>query len=380
MPPIQHIKGMGAPEGGQAIDRAHELCQKIGETPQLFMAMSFLTMFREVRGEYRKAIETSEQVKKIADQAEDPIFSAIYNFIRVWPLLNVAEFTKAYEESQQNFDIYDPDKHGYLAYIYGWDMMVINLCFGGLAAWFLGYPEKTLEMGEKALILARKLDHPHTLAFCLTGACILGWFLGDLKMVEKFTEELMPISEQHGYIYWLAHGIFYRGEKQTLEGQVKEGIREMRRGLEMALSTGTETCMTRLKCRMADACLKTGEIEEGLKAIAEAMEVMDKFDERYMEAELYRVKGELLKKKKGASDSEIEECFHKALEISRKQQAKMLELRAVMSLGRMWLAQGKKSEARKMLEEIYGWLTEGFDMPDLKEAKALLEELSEDKS
>jgi len=373
--PFQHTRGLGAPEVGQAIDRAHKLCQKIGKTPQLFTAMSFLTMFHEVRAEYKKALETSEQVKKLADQAEDPIFSAIFNFIRVWPLLNVAEFAQAFEESQQNLDIYDHDKHGYLAYIFGYDMMVINLAFGGLAAWFLGYPEKSLEMGEKAMALARKLDHPHTLAFCLTGGCILGWFLGDLKSVEKYTEELMPISEEHGFIYWLAHGIFYRGERKTLEGQVKEGIQEMHRGLEMALSTGTETCMTRLKCRMADACLKTGEIEEGLTAIAEAMEVMDKFDERYMEAELYRVKGELLKKK-GAAESEIEELFHKALDVSCQQQARMLELRAAMSLGRLWLTQGKKAEARKMLEEIYGWFTEGFDFPDLKEAKAFLDELS----
>ena len=374
-PPIQQTKGLGAPEVGQAIDRAHKLCQKIGKTPQLFMAMSFLTMFHEVRGEYRKAIETSEQVKKLADQAEDPIFSAIFNFIRIWPLLNVAEFKQAYEESQQNLGIYDPDKHGYLAYVYGYDMMVINFAFGGLAAWFLGYPEKTLEMGKKAISLARKLDHPHTLAFCLTGACILGWFMGDLESVARYTEELMPISEKHGFIYWLAHGIFYRGEKKILEGQVKEGIHEMRRGLEMALSTGTETCMTRLKCRMADACLKTGQFDEGLTAIAEAMEVMDKFDERYMEAELYRVKGELLKKK-GAPEGELEELFLKSLNISRKQQAKMLELRTAMSLGRMWMTQGKKAEARKMLEEIYGWFTEGFDFPDLKEAKAFLEELS----
>jgi tRNA A-37 threonylcarbamoyl transferase component Bud32/tetratricopeptide (TPR) repeat protein len=373
--PFQQLKGLGAPEAGQAIDRAHELCQKIGKTQQYFTALSLLALFHEVRAEYRKALEISEQVKSIVDQAGDPIFSAIFNFVRVWPLLNVGEMAQAYEESQQNLDIYDPDKHGHLAYIYGYDMRVISLCFGGLAAWFLGYPEKTLETGERALALARKLDHPHTLAFCLTGACILGWFLGNQEMVDKYTEEMMPIAEEHGFVYWLAHGIFYRGEKKTLEGQVKEGIQEMRRGLEMALSTGTETCMTRLKCRMADACLKTGEIDEGLTAIAEAMEVMDKFDERYMEAELYRVKGELLKKK-GAAESEIEELFHKALDISRKQQAKMLELRTTMSLGRLWMTQGKKAKARKMLEDIYGWFTEGFDFPDLKEAKAFLEELS----
>jgi predicted ATPase len=372
--PFQQLKGLGAPEAGQVIDRAHELCQKIGKTPQYFTALSLLALFHEVRAEYRKALEISEQVKSIVDQAGDPIFSAIFNFIRVWPLLNVGEIEQAYQESRQNLDIYDPEKHTHLAYIYGYDMRVISYCFGGLAAWILGYPEKTLEMGTMALDLTRKLDHPHTLAFCLTGACILGWFLGNQEMVDKYTEEMMPIAEKHGFIYWLAHGIFYRGEKKTLEGQIKEGIQEMERGLEMALSTGTETCMTRLKCRMATACLKTGQFDEGLKAIDEAMEVMDKYDERYMEAELYRVKGELLKKK-GAAEKDIEELFLKSLDVSRKQKAKMFELRTTMSLGRLLKERGKKAEARKMLEDLYGWFTEGFDFPDLKEAKAFLDEL-----
>ena len=373
--PIQHTRGLGAPELGQILDRTLELCQKIGKTPQYFNALSLLTLFHSVRAEYRKSLEISEQVKKLADQAEDPIFSAIFNFIRVWSLLNVAEFAQSYESSQQYSDVYDPDKYAYLAYVYGYDVMVICQIFGGLAAWFLGYPEKTLEMLEKALTLSRRLDHPHTLSFCLTGSCITYWFLGDQKRIEEYTEEMMPIADEHGFIYWQAHGIFYRGEKKTLEGQIKEGIQEMRQGLEMALSTGTETCMTRLKCRMADTCLKTGQLDVGLTAIAEAMEMMDKYDERYMEAELYRVKGELLKKK-GAAESEVEGLFHKSLEVSRKQQAKMLELRATISLGRLMMKQGKKAEARKMLEKIYAWFTEGFDFPDLKNAKVLLDELS----
>jgi predicted ATPase len=141
------------------------------------------------------------------------------------------------------------------------------------------------------------------------------------------------------------------------------------------LATGTETCMTRLRARLAEACLKVERTEEGLSAIDKAFEVLFRHDEKYFEAELHRLRGELFLMKNG-KESEVEACYQKAIEVSRSQKAKSLELRATMSLSRLWQKQGKKDEARKILQEIYGWFTEGFNTGDLKEAKALLKELS----
>jgi predicted ATPase len=223
--------------------------------------------------------------------------------------------------------------------------------------------------------IARKLGHPHTLAFIILGACELNWFLGNFPRIDKDTEEVVPLCEKNGFIYIGAHGYFYRGERAVLEGKVKEGIAQMRQSLAIMEATGTMTCFSRLRARVADACRKAGALEEGLSAVDWAFEAVEKYDERYMEAELYRLKGELLRMQ-GKPEDEVEEYFRRAIEISRQRLAKSWELRATMSLSRLWQCQGKREEAKKALEEVYSWFTEGFTTPDLIEAKTLLEELS----
>ncbi|MFQ6108718.1 MAG: AAA family ATPase, partial [Candidatus Aminicenantales bacterium] len=373
--PLQVARGFGAPELGQAVIRARELCDKIGNTPQLFTALVQLATFYSTRAEYRTALKLREQISRIAEQSEDPMVTAISYYIHTWPLLNVGELVQTLDHAKRMIALYDPDKHGSLAYIFGYDLGVLNLVFGSWALWFLGYPDQALKQFNVATDHARKLGHPYTLAFTLVGGCELHWFLRDRQRVNDYTEELVPLSDERRFVYWQAHGIFYRGERQTLEGQVKKGIEQMKQGLSMMRATGTETCLTRLLSRKAEACKKMRQTKEGLAAITEAMDLMRRYDERYMEAELHRLKGELLLME-GETASEVEACFRKAIEVSRRQQAKSLELRAVMSLSRQLMKQGKKEQAKKLLADIYGWFSEGFDTPDLKEAKLLLDELS----
>lgn len=373
--PLQASKGFAAPELGRAVVRARELCQEIGDTPQLFAALVQLATFYSTRPEYRTALEFQDQINKIAEQSGDPMQVAISYYAVTWALLNLSKFTQTLEHAKRMNTLYDPEKHGTLGYIFGYDLGVLNRAFGAWALWFLGYPDQALEEFNIAIAHARKLNHPHTLAFALVGGCELHWFLRDRQGVNKYAQELAPLSDEQGFIYWQGHGIFYRGERQTLEGQVQEGIKQMHQGLEIMRATGTETCLTRLLSRMADACRASGKIDEGLSVIAEALEVKCKYEELYMEAEIYRLKGELLLMK-GEAETEAEELFRQAIKVSRQQQAKSLELRAVMSLSRLLQKRGEKAGARKLLEKIYAWFTEGFDTPDLEEAKVLLEELS----
>ena len=149
----------------------------------------------------------------------------------------------------------------------------------------------------------------------------------------------------------------------------------MHEGMATARATGSETCLTRLSTRMADACRQAGAIDEGLKMVDQGLEFKDRFEELYMEAELMRLKGELLQMK-GAEDKEVQDYFQKAIQIAQHQKAKSWELRAVMSLSRLLQKQGKKEEAKKLLSEIYSWFSEGFNQPDLIEAKSLLDELT----
>ncbi len=373
--PVAAKKGYGAPEIRHAIFRARELCDQIDEIPLLFTSLvQIATHHAFVQAEYRAALDYQDQIIEIVKKTENPLHKAISYFATVWAYLNVAELTKTVEHAKEMNAIYDPEKHGFLAYMFGYDLGVINRGFGALALWFLGYPDQSRKELGMAVEHAKRFGHPHTIAFALVGACVSDWLLGDKKAGNRHLEELARISDEKGFVYWQAHAVFYAGEKLALEGQVKEGISQMHQGLSMIRATGIQTCFTRLLARMADACLKTEQIDEGLAAIDEASEIRCKFDERYMEAEHYRLKGELLLKK-GESKDEVMKLFKQAVEVSRQQQAKSLELRAMMSMSRLLQKQGKKHEAYKLLNETYSWFTEGFDTADLKEAKALLEEL-----
>jgi predicted ATPase len=228
---------------------------------------------------------------------------------------------------------------------------------------------------ESTISQARKIGHPHTLAFALVGAIAMQWFLRNREGVDRYVDELDPISYEHSFIFWIGHVLIYRGEQKTLSGNVKDGVAQMWEGVATIRATGSETCLTRLMARLGDACLQAGEIEEGLKAVGEGLVFKDRFEELYMEAELLRLKGELLRLK-GADEGDVEELFREAVTIAKKQEEKSLELRAVMSLSRLLQKQGRGQEAKPLLEEVYGWFTEGFDRPDLQDAQALLSELS----
>jgi len=383
VPPWEGAKGFGAPELGIALARARELCQQLGSTHKLAEVLAGLAGHYATLPQYRTALELVEQVAAMARVANDPMLTAVVHYSNIWPLLNVAELEKARECAECMLQIYDPNKHSHWAYLFGYDYGVMAFGFGSWVQWLLGYPDRALSWNQQSISLSRKLRHPFTLAFALVGGCEVHWFLRDSEAISRYTDELIPLAAEKGFVYWEGHGVFYRGESWTLEGRVEEGIAEMRRGLAMMRGTGTGTCLTRLLTRVADACRKVGEIEQGLSAVSEAMELMRRFDERYMEAELHRLKGELLLMSHGseagtlaaagaAAEAEAEKCFLEALEVSRKQSARSWELRAAMSMTRLRTAQGRRDEARALLSGVYDSFTEGLDTPDLKDAKALL--------
>ncbi len=213
------------------------------------------------------------------------------------------------------------------------------------------------------------------------GAALFHLFRREGQLARERAEAVMALSTEQGFPYWLAFGTMVQGWALAEQGQVEEGIAQMRQSRMSVLAPSV----------LAEAYGKVGQVEEGLAVLTEALAFVDKTGWRVSEAELYRVKGELVLQSgvRGPESensnpqsltpnpqAEAEACFLKAIEIARKQQAKSLELRAVMSLSRLWQNQGKKDEARNTLSEIYNWFTEGFDTKDLQEAKALLEELN----
>jgi predicted ATPase len=373
--PIMATKGFAAPELGRAAKRARELCQKFGDTPEVFIAIMQMCLYYSTLPEYRTALELVDEAIKLAEKLGDPMLQAMSWYYHCWAKLNLGELTESYESTKKINALYDPEKHGHLAYVFGYDMGVVSLLFGGWALWLLGYPDKANEQINTAIAHARIIEHPNTMAFAFVGGIFMNLLLCNRELIDKYSDELSLLSNKNGLLFWIGHAQIYAGERKILKGEVKEGIAEMRKGVATIQTTGSETCLSRLLTRMAEACREVGEVEEGLMAVEDALEFRRRFDEVYMEPELYRLKGELLLLQ-GAEDKDVEECFHNAIGIAQGQESKSLELRAVMSLSRLLQKRNKSGEAKDLLEEIYGWFTEGFDTPDLLQAKALLAELS----
>jgi tetratricopeptide (TPR) repeat protein len=390
--PLQATKGLAAPEIGKTLDRVQDLCQRLGNPPQLLTALTLLAQFYGLRAEYRKAIEFVKKIKKIAEDAGDTQSIKISSSLSTWSYMNVGEFFKSCAFAEEWNKAYDPEKHASLMFIYGWDIGVITLSVGAWATWFLGYPDTAGKKRHDAVALARRLNHPHTIAFAITFDIVIRIYRREFQGTKELAEKLIQLSAEKGFIYWEAHGIFYYGYIQALEGEFEEGIAKMHKAMDILQAIGAGTCFTRLYTRIMEAYILSKETEKGLDIYDKAMEILHRDDERYCEAELYRLKGELLllkdeemktragtkktvKEKIKKFEEEAESWFRKAIEVSRKQQAKSLELRAVVSLSRLLKKQGRGKEIKQSLQDIYDWFTEGFDTSDLKEAKSLLEEL-----
>ena len=223
--------------------------------------------------------------------------------------------------------------------------------------------------------LAKELSDP----FGLVHASCMNVFIRELRRetsaAQKVIKTMTELASEHGWSFWDAWSNFLRGWVMIEQGGGEEEIVKLQEGLAAWQATGSRTAVPYFHTLLARAYEKVGQAEKGISTLEEALAEMKETDERYYEAEVHRLRGQLLLKK-GEADSNTENCFQQALEVSRRQQAKSLELRAAMSMSRLWQKQSKQKEAHKLLSEIYGWFTEGFDTKDLQDAKALLEELS----
>ena len=266
--------------------------------------------------------------------------------------------------------------HRSLTFDTGFEPSVMCLSRTGFALWMLGYPDQALSRVHEALALAQALSHPHSLVIALQYAAVLHSVRREVPLVQARAEAAMALSRERGFTYWLAGARLWYGWALAEQGRAKEGITELRQGLATWQALGAGVGQTHFLARLAEAYQRGGQFEEGLRVLDEALAVVHEREERYYEAELHRLKGELLLGVGVGRGEELETCFHQALNVARQQQAKSLELRAAMSLSRLWQHQGKLAEARQLLAKVYDYFTEGFDTSDLLEAKALLEALA----
>jgi TOMM system kinase/cyclase fusion protein len=383
-PALMFTKGQAAPEVLQAYARARALCQQMGETPQLFQVLRGVWLFYLMRMELRTARELGEQLLTLAQQVGDPALLLEAHYALGTPLNYLGAFPAAQAHFEQGIALYDPQQHRAHAVRYGLDPGVMCRVYAALTLWWLGYPDQALQRNHEALTLARELAHPFSLACALFFAAWLHNLRREWPLTHELAEAAIALATEQGSAQFVAGGTFFRGCALTEwdpapgagQGHVEAGMAQMQQGLAAWRATGAEVLRPYGLALLAKASAQVGQREAGLALLAEALAVLNDTGERRWEAELHRLKGELLLARAAGHDAEAETCFRQALDIARGQQARSWELRAAMSLARRWQHQGKCAAAYELLAPIYGWFTEGFDTADLQEAKALLGELA----
>jgi predicted ATPase len=396
-PALMAMKGLAAPEVAQVYARARELCQYMGETPQLFPVLWGLWMFYYSRGQFHLAWEMGTPILDLAQRQHEPALLLEAHLVLGSTLYCLGELVRARAHLEQSRALYDPQQHGAHALLYGGHDP--GVCCRGSEAWILwlqGYPDQALERMHEGLALAHRLSHSLSLTHARLKAAWLHQFRREGHAAQAQAEAALTLATEQGFPYWLAAGTATRGGALAVQGQVAEGIAQLRQGLDAWQAMGADGFRPYFLALLAEAYGKVGQGEGGLAVLVEALTAAQNTGERFYEAELYRLKGELLLRQatgrgEGQTDPAqpamlagaepcvmpaAEACFRQALAIARRQQAKSLELRAAMSLSRLWQHQGKSPEARALLAPIYGWFTEGFATADLLEARTLLEELA----
>jgi predicted ATPase len=358
----------------QAYARAHDLCQQHGEIPHSLPVLYGLYAVHLVRGNLRRALELGEEFMKLAERQDDPAVMVAHNLLG-YPPFYMGEIARARERFEQSLACYDPARHRPLTWLYGAEPGMAARTYVALAWWILGYPDRALTESREALRWAKETPHAHSHAFAMYYAAAIHLYRREPERLLEIIEPAIALASEQGLALWAASGTSLRGWARVQMGESDDAIEELRRGLNNLQATGSSLGVFEHHCLLAEAYGKIGRVSEGLAALAKAQTLCDEGEERLWEAEMHRLRGELLPRE-GASVEEAESCFHQAISVAQLQQAKSFELRAVMGLCRLWREQDKRDEARARLAEIYDWFTEGFDTTDLKEARALLDELA----
>jgi len=376
-PALITIKGWAALEVERAFTRARELCERLGDPPELFPVLFGLFSMYYVRDALRTGYELAEQLLQRARSAHDPALLMYAHIALGDAAFQMGKFLLARDHIEKATGIYDPNRHRTLTFRFGVDAGVNGLSFAALTLWTLGYADQALKRGNEALALARQLNHPDSLASATNFFWHLRQRRREARAAQDTAETLIALCTKHGFNLWLAVATVQRGWSMAAQGIHEEGITQIRDGIAALRATGSELGHPNNLGLLADAYRGAELLDDGLSVLTEALAAADEHEDRTYEAELHRLKGELLLKQNNSSAAGAEHCFRRAVEVARNQSAKSWELRATMSLVRLLAQQGHRDEARTMLAEIYGWFTEGFDTADLKDARALLDELAE---
>jgi predicted ATPase len=375
-PALTVTRGLGAPEVGRTYARAQELCQQVGDAPEVFPVIFGLFAFYQERAELQTARRLGEQLLPLAESSHDSSLLVMAHRALLDVLMFLGEYVPALEHIERCREIYDPEAHRSLYVLYGHDPGVLCLLYRSWILDSLGFREQGLKASQESLALAKHLSHPFSLTLAVVGAAMLHGFRREPRLARERAEQGIELCTEHGFPQILAFATIRRGHALSGLEEAEEGVIHIRHGIADWRATGAEVAIPFWLASLAEALGEAGQIEEGLSALREALEAIQRTGERWYEAECLRLKGQLLLEQATPVEEEAEACFRQAIDVARRQQSKTFELRATMSLSQLLEKRGKKEEAREILAEIYNLFTEGFDTADLQEAQALLGEWS----
>jgi predicted ATPase len=371
-------KGYIAPEVEQAYARSYELCRQVEETPKLIPVMQGLRRLYALRGDQgdgQRALDLGDQLLTLAQRRNDTTLLQEAHWALGQTFCYLGELCHARTHLEQSSAFYTPQSLSSQVSRDAAGTQIACLVHMARVLWALGYPAQALETSDEALSLAHELQHPFTLAFALWGITQINKYRREVQATFERAEATIALSKEQGFSLWLGHGIPLRAWALVMRGKIDEGVAQIKQILANKKAVIPKASLPMYYALLVEAYGVAGEAEEGLYMVAQALALVEKTGFRFYEAELRRLQGELLLKQAAPDSRQAEACLHRAIDLARSQQAKSLELRAAVSLSRLWNQQGKNKEAYRLLTEIYGWFTEGFDTSDLREAKTLLEEL-----
>ena len=363
--------GYGVPEIGQSLSIAREACEQLGDGRRLYSVLAGQLGYAVVRADFGTSLAQAAYLLELAHTRNDLGSELIGRYAKGISLLAVGDFIEAKKQFERTIELaQDPGNLAY-NYFYSHAVTVGMHVYLAFCLLILGYPEQANAQSRLALDVAQATGHPFTTAFALSIGARLGVYTRDCKTVAEWSEASVKIAEDQGFRYYQIIGVLLRGWLLVEEGAIGEGVRSLRQGLEGFRATGSKWVVAFWTSVYADALGTAGEPAAGLEAINEA--IKHAADDREDLSDLIRVKGRLELQLDRLNDAE--RSFSQAIEIAREGQANFFELRAAVDLARLWHGQGSSKKAHSVLDPIYRWFTEGFDMADLKEARTLLEDL-----
>jgi predicted ATPase len=368
---LSAAKGWSAPELEPVYARAPELCAQIRDPVLAFPALYGQWAIRWWKLELHDALELADEILASAEKVKAPKMLLAGNFARGITVIYLGELVSANEHLEKALAIFDLRQS--LGSLELYRVSAYGYLYLGL--FWLGYPDRAWEVSREMLEVAQRSSDPYALAATSCFAAQNNLFRGDGPGAQKHAEEAMALTEAFGFQSLSASATTYHGAALIAQGRYEEGIAGLRRGFSAWRATGGTPHAGHL-CLLASGLGEAGRPQEGLEVVEEGLASVAKTGEQIASPSLHHVKGELLLAQNPSDVAEAEQCFRAASEIARRQSARSIELRATTSLARVLNEQGCRDEARTMLAEIYGWFTEGFDTRDLKNAKALLEQLN----